>query len=53
MQQHFAVYGEGGRGGHAGNESEQDEVDRQAPDVALAHGRFVARVAGEIAEIEV
>src|SRR2546425_140536 len=53
MQQHFAVNGEGGGGGHAGNEREQNEVDRQAPDVALAHGRFVARVPREVAEIEV
>ena len=53
VQQHFAVHGESGGGGHAGNESEEDEIDGQAPDVALTHGRFVARVAGEIAEIEV
>ena len=53
MQHHFAVDLERRDGRDTGDQREQDQVDRQAPEVALAHGVLVLRVAREIAEVQV
>ena len=53
MQQHFAIDLIGGDGGDAGDQREQDQIDRQAPDIAGSDRLGVRRVAREVAEIEI
>ncbi len=53
MQQYFAVDGECRRRCDTRDEAEGEQVDRQAPEIALALGLGVLRIAREIAEIQV
>ncbi len=53
MQHHLAVHGEGSDRGDARHQREQQQVDRQPPEVAHRDGRAVLRVAREVAEVEV
>ena len=53
VQQHLAIDREGRRRRDTRHQREQEEVDRQAPDIALADRGFVGRIAREVAEVQV
>jgi hypothetical protein len=53
VQKHFAIDLEGRDRRDARHQREQDEVHRQAPDIADLERTFVGRIAREVAEVQV
>src|SRR5690606_26837063 len=53
VQEDYAIDLVGGDRGHAGDQREQDQVDGQAPEIALAHHGLAGRIAGKVAEVQV